>query len=353
MSGGILVASLVLGAFAPVEAPFEWDVPAVGCPSAQQVRDDVARMLPALDEAAADLVRVHAEVTRAEDSTWALDLSIVTSRGRTESRLRASTCDTLAEATALFVALAIDPHGAVEHEPIATTPEEGEEGEEVDAGATIVAAEAQEEGGGMRVRTGTRERTPDSGRSRAPAEDRRAGAPRRRGPKVPLQWRLRVAGAGGLGILPSVRGAMGGGVALLTRYVRVDVQGAYWFRRRTPIEEAPGASTRTTAGVAAIRGCPFGRVRMFELGGCVGVEIGRFTVGSEGLLDPTPARVLWASVTGDLLVGWHPIERLTLALEPGVVFALHRPRFAAVGVGDILHTGPVGGRFGLALEIAL
>jgi len=341
------IALWLLGSLAPAAtSSFEWIVPEEGCPTAQEVRDDVDRILAATPgDVRDDLAQMHATVTRSAEDAWSLDLTITTSRGETRTQLRASRCDTLAEATALFVALATNPEGTIER-ATSNAPDADEDTNESstsswDANSGVAPAmpppepEPAEGGAGLAIRRGVRERS---------------AAPKR---SQPLEWRLRVVGMTGFGILPSWRGGLGGGVGLLTRYVRVDLQGAYWFPRTTPIENAPGASTVTTAGLGSLRGCPFGRIRGFELGGCLGLEIGRFTVASEGLAEPEPGRELWLTITGDFLVGWHPIDRLMIVFEPGVVFALHRPRFAAEGVGDILQTGPVGLRMALGIEVSL
>lgn len=353
----IALCMWIVGVEPSASPVFTWSVPDEGCPSAQQVRDDVDRMR-ATPEHSLDVVRVHAQVSRAAPTSWTLDLSIMTARGHTDTRLRASTCETLAEAAALFIALATDPQGSVEHTQVTASTNARATADATHAAApesttlpaptvTTTAPDPRPvppnatspthpNGSGLQLRRGTRDRT---------LEPRRA--------QQPLQWRLRIMGAGSLGVLPSLRAGLGGGLALVTRHVRVDLQGSYWFRRRTPISEAPGASLVTSAGYGSVRGCPWTRIRQLELGGCLGLDAGRVTVGSDGLLDPTPARVLWLSATGDFLLGWHPIERMTIVLEPGLILALRRRRFAVEGVGEVLQMGLLGGRVALGLEVSL
>jgi len=116
--GGIVGAiAIVWLAATTTHAQVRWRAEG-DCPSEEQVRAEVARLLGGVipDEAPA----VDARVERAANA-WRLRLRV---GEEGERRLEAASCALLAEATALIVALAIDPVRVVETTETTTAPSE-------------------------------------------------------------------------------------------------------------------------------------------------------------------------------------------------------------------------------------
>lgn len=92
---------------------FEWRAPE-GCPSASVVEEEIAHLLggPAREHARDDL-RVQATVERG--SHWLVTLETTSKTARGHRTIEAATCQGLANATALIVALLIDPDAVAAH----------------------------------------------------------------------------------------------------------------------------------------------------------------------------------------------------------------------------------------------
>lgn len=123
--GGLVAIAIVWLAATHAHAQVRWRAEG-DCPSEEQVRGEVARLLGGAipDEAPA----VDARVERAANA-WRLRLRV---GAESERRLEAASCALLAEATALIVALAIDPVRVVETTETTTVPSEPREGTPVE-----------------------------------------------------------------------------------------------------------------------------------------------------------------------------------------------------------------------------
>jgi len=83
-----------------------WDAPA-GCPTADAVRGNVERMLSDPERARAPL-SATAHVSVAPARAWQASLTLDVGGRRTERRFQAESCDAVAAAAALIIALAVD-----------------------------------------------------------------------------------------------------------------------------------------------------------------------------------------------------------------------------------------------------
>lgn len=313
----------------PPSAPLTWDAPAE-CPGEAVVEAEVRRLLGGEDPSL-EGVTVEGRIEAGAEAGWVLDLVVSTSQGTSTRRMEASECKTLAEAAALYIVLAIDPMAMLGQEPAGVTEEKPEGG---------VTEDGEPEGG-----------EPEGGEPEGGEPE--GGEPKGEVPRRRPGLALRALGAVGGGIHPRTGGAVGAGLSLRLRGVRLELLGEYWFRRRHEVDDLPGVGTRTDIGFAELRVCPHGVVRRVELLGCAGVDVGAATARGMGVFDRRIARAPWIGVVVGPAVNWHPIERLGLWVEPNVVLSAYRPRFAVDGVGEVLRLGVVGGRLTLGVQIEL
>src|SRR5580658_1472911 len=87
-----------------------WDAPPE-CPSEGDVVADVQRRLGA--SVSGKMVVAHAKVSRRRDSTWRVVLVATQDGAKGQRTLDAPTCAAVASATALILALTIDPRAAM------------------------------------------------------------------------------------------------------------------------------------------------------------------------------------------------------------------------------------------------
>ncbi|MCA9691458.1 MAG: hypothetical protein KC636_17775, partial [Myxococcales bacterium] len=94
----------------PVAAPtwtLAWSAPAE-CPDAARVRDEVTRMLGGAVDLGDRSLHAEAAVT-AVDAGWRLDLRLTGSHAEGARAIESASCEELADAAALVIAIAIDP----------------------------------------------------------------------------------------------------------------------------------------------------------------------------------------------------------------------------------------------------
>ncbi len=112
VAGGIACAALVSAApVAAAEPPLRWSAPP-GCPSERALNDAIQRGLPEPDAATRRKVTARAVIARDGDR-YTVRLVIATDEATTERRFEGGTCDEVAAASALIVALAIDARAQV------------------------------------------------------------------------------------------------------------------------------------------------------------------------------------------------------------------------------------------------
>ncbi|MEM9458685.1 MAG: hypothetical protein AAGF11_31200 [Myxococcota bacterium] len=331
------------------DPPLRWTAPA-SCPDGSAVERETQRLLGGkpllLDE-----VTIDGRIEANPAGGWRLDLKVVTPQGTSSRRLDADECHTLAEAAALYVALALDPM-AMLAEPAAAARVDAESAEPgIDAGVVS----GSEAGSKAEPEAGS-DAEPESEPEPEPERASRSAFGSRSEPsgrsRVRPQWALRVQGSGGRWIHPRWGGGIGAGVSLGLPRVRVEAMAQYWFPRQFE-SEVLGVGTRTDLGFAELRACPRAIVRRVELLGCAGVDLGAATARGVGVMDERVARAVWFGAVVGPAVAWYPIERLGFWVELDLVGSLYRPRFAVDGLGEVLRFGAVGGRLTLGVQVEL
>lgn len=339
MIGMSVALVATLGAPAP---ELQWDAPD-GCPDAADVEQAIDRLLGSRHEAESPVL-ARAHVT-GEPGNWTLELYVETEQGKTERTLRSQQCSTLRDATALYVALSVDPMAVLdadtelaEVEVVETDQASKEQSNTDDPDAEMDSA--AEDG------TEPESTEPDerSGYERPPRERRTRDA---------LSLRLRAFGSGQLAILPGPTGGAGLGVSVRLTRLRLEATGTYGFRYRARSEQVPDVGADVRHGYAELRACPYGMVSTVELGGCAGLAVGGLDARGVAVRSQQVARTPWVSASLGFVLAWHVVPRVALWVEPGAILSLHRARYTVDGLGEVFRLGVIGGRATLGVEVAL
>jgi len=302
----------------------DWRAPA-HCPDAAAVLDELAS-LTALDGEAR--VRVTGN-TREVGGRFELALRITTTSMSLRRRLTADRCETLGQAAALLIAIALDPlEVASQVAAVSATPQLRPLAE--DLPLAIVGPEA------------------------VPVPTPRVVVPVRVMPpvrRVRTQGLLRVEGAIDAGATPRVAADVVGVVGLLRPRVRVELHGLYTVRQALQLGGTQvGSLARWAVGA---RGC--GRVvqRRLEVPLCAGIEAGQFLGSGGGItVDRQSPRPPWLALLAGLGLIWSPHPRVGLGVRAELVLA---PIRAGFRVGEqVVHTvDPAGVRVGFGIEVRL
>ena len=270
MAGGVACAALTVATpVAAAEPALRWTAPP-SCPSERALNEAILRGLPAPDAATRRKVTARAEVARGGEG-YAVRLVIATEEATAERRFEGATCDEVAAASALIVALAIDARARV---------------------PALVASPA------------------DAAPPSAPVT---AASP---GP--PLRASVLASAALDGATLPSatVGGALG--VAVARRPWRAEVEGALFAHRSTP-------GGRFGLATVTVRGC---LDVVPVVAPCVAGSL--VLVSAEGRADATSERhVAWPALGPELLVrhAFGALGRWAVRGTVGPLFPLRRPAF--------------------------
>ena len=219
--------------FAPVSQAaltFSWQAPS-GCPSRDDLRAEIARLLGGDIRVPQD-GDIKARAVVAHGQTWSLAIETELAGRPGQRSIEAASCQDLADATALIIALMIDPDAVAAH---ATPPKPMPAPPSVQAGP-------------------------------APARQPRS-----------VEYLVGIHAAGSYGTLPSVDVGLGGGVGLAGRRWRVELRGTYGLRRdQKAMAAAPaGAYGQFNFTAAALAGCfNLGREERSAFGPCADSELG-------------------------------------------------------------------------------
>lgn len=355
--------SAVLAAGTPSPEPpvrLEWRAPGE-CPGEQAVEAALAslrRYRPSRAEAALD---VRAVVRRHGPRRWTLRLTLRAGRATQTRALEADECGLLVRATALLVAMRLDP-ASVAAVPVVdeALPPSFPALVEAELPAPVVRVpapppavrRAEPPRGAAVVREAAIEERPREKVVRgAPVR----GDAAREGPARPrLRGHVRVEGGLDGGVSPGLGGGLGGFGGLSIGGVRIElgVSGAPARER-----SAAGVEGRFDRVAAGLRICPGWRVPrdrgVVRLFGCVGVEAG--AIRAEAVAGVARPNVQWAPWSGVLFgaaARWAVAGPLGLWFAVEGVGALTRPVFT-VGAAEtpLFRVGPAGVRVNFGLEL--
>ncbi|MGE3673263.1 MAG: hypothetical protein AB7K71_26555 [Polyangiaceae bacterium] len=332
---GVLTALLAWSGAASAKPRLElsWTAPEY-CPTESQVLQRARRMLRGSE---ADVsVSATARVSRVGER-FIVKLQTHGDTGDGQRTLSAESCDAAASATALMLALAVDPNARL-----------GEPGEAPDGQPGGVDTAKPRGNGPQPARLPQKSKSPETARS---GENVSANSDRVRGASkpAPVTARILVGGEASWGVLPKLTLAPSLGLGLGVGRLAFDLQGAYF----------PGSSATLSDGR---RGGDFSRWAL-SLRGFYGLGSQRFQLGpaariiatrihgtGSNVSRPSSADAWIAALAFGPRLEWH-LGGLAFALsaESGLPFT--RPSFALDELGT-LHT-PARVLFAAALEVLL
>jgi hypothetical protein len=301
----------------PVELVLIWESPAT-CPDRDRLIDAVRAYLPNLDDppdqSGRAMLRVHGAV-RATDDGWMVELQFTGIDTQMRREFSAASCDDLSEASALIIAVTLDP--------IATTLA-------LDGTSTPASDEA------VLDEVALDEAAPDEpGPERGPAEVEPAPEPVTRGTDDGTRARrdirrprvgLRVFGGGGYGPTRTGYPSLGIGLAVFDGRWRAQVDGGWWTPRiRSLVDERAG---RVQGFWLGARGCFIPKRDRFEFPLCVGIEAGQIRGrGVSPTRNATTAWLPWLAGSLGAGFGWAPRDRVALGVDAALLVPVIRSSF--------------------------
>lgn len=292
----------------------EWDAPA-NCPGEDVVRRGIDGYLgrPAR-HASTTPVDAAVRVERIGEDRWVAEIRIETRSGVNVRTMTADRCETLADATSLIVAVALDPTAAGMTAPGDPEPATDPTPPQDPPNAVQTRASAPTSSDG----------SPSSGFAFA---------------------------AGGLliGALPSAAGGITFGLGLRRKALRVEARGSYWFPRpaELPDSRIAGQLALWTVGP---RGCGVPSRGPVEFPLCGGVQAGQMRGRGADISDPVTDAVPWVAVEASAAATYLPDPHVGLTLGLDLAVPVVRPEFTVEGVGLAHRAAPAAGIAYLALE---
>lgn len=304
------------------------------CPNAEAVRARTEALLGhGLDDPRHPPVDADIAV-RGRAGRWTAALALATRDGRRVRPLRATTCEALADAAALLLAVTIDPTAASSRALLAPSVAP------TDRRPTAIPES---------VPLPPRALAPPP---RSPAAPARELAP----PSARVRARphvfLSASFAAHAGAAPGLALGASGASGLAWRRARLLLTATFAASARS-LELAPGARLDARHGAVALAGCRVFARRRVELPLCAGWFGGTIRASASGLDRARPVRL---PSTGLLLFAGLRVllhRHLALALDLGLQVPVVRPSFLVDGLGVAHRAAPVasGGQFGLELRL--
>jgi hypothetical protein len=311
---GAAFSLVTLAAAGPTQAQdseaftFSWQAPA-GCPETAEVRAEIARLLGGSIGALPGRLQARAEVVT-QGQGYAVVLETESAGEVGHRSLEAGSCRELAKATALIIALMIDPDAVAAHAPPAPPP----------------ASPAPKSPGGN--------------------------------PAQALDFLAGIIVAGSQGTLPSPDVGLGGTLGLSGRRWRVDVRASYGLRRdqKASAPLPPGGYGRFNFFSALLAGC-------WNLGGpgvawgpCAVGEFGVMSAEGVGVNRTLPAHVPWWAVGAGGYAVVPLSRRWAIPVHLDALLPLRRSEYVFRDSGGqvsarVYKAAPVGVRVSAGLEL--
>jgi hypothetical protein len=321
---GITSAAVVGSAPALAESGVEltWSAPDE-CPGRRRVVAEIERLLGRpLDAPASKRFDAHAEITP-EVSGFSLRVTAEGDGATRERALRADTCEELADAAALIIAMAVDPAAVAARSHADPEPPAAPPPATPRAIATPPAAV---------VASSTR-----------PGSSSRPGAERSvrgvTGAFVTLETSA----------LPAVAPGFGLSLGLLAEPLRVELSGAYFLSQRADLGET-GAGGDIALAIGGAHVCLSLLVRPVDLGPCLGLEAGALLGSGFGVSGARSDLSPWLAPQAGLRVAFAFTSHLGAGLRAGALVPLLRERFL-LGDLELYRPPPVTARVELGIEV--
>jgi hypothetical protein len=258
-----------------------------------------------------------------EGDRWRADMLLIDADGRAQRQFEARSCQALADATALIVAVTLDPmavSASLSAARTATAADPAPEPEPTPEPEPVPVPEPTPE---------PKPEPDDVDRGTLGVSSSGAGDGEVAAWRELLHVGLSIHGGGGYGPTASAHGLVGGRIGLLGERWRVDV-GARWFPPQ--VTSTSTATGSFDAWTIEARGCWVPIAGPVELPLCPGFELGSVRGrGQTPTPNPTNSSFLWLAPSLSQGLAWAPVRRFAIGVELGVAVPLTRGRFTVGG----------------------
>jgi hypothetical protein len=295
--------------------PIDWQGPD-DCDRGDAVRAKVLRLLGGSQRALSGGVKVSVMVRHEKGSRYVAVLETTTAAGGGRKRLEGESCDAIALASSVVIALSLDPNARLDAEPPAEEPKPRE----------------------------------------PPARPKPKPKPKPSSKPAPKRETFPYL-HGGVGVLfelLSIPSAFtSAGVGVRHRRFSVELGGAVYQPRDVSLADRPKVGAELRLFTGELLGCfaavPF-QLGAFEV--CPGLKVEYLRATAYGVSNPDEATVLMGAGVGALRGRLRAISWLSATLDAGVAVRPFQPRFVLVGVGKVFETPLVSpfARTGLVVE---
>jgi hypothetical protein len=339
-----LAAPSSAGAAGGERVALRWSAPE-GCPDASRVTREVDRLLGDESPRPALPLDVSATVTPSAGGNFTVRLETQGEGGPRVREIKGASCNAVADATALLIALVIDPAAVAR----ATSPPSSPSPSSPFPSSSPPAAPSPPPPELPPLAPPLPDPLPLAP-SPIPAVAPPADAGRARG--VRPSFRVQAWATADAGSLPGVSLAVGGKAAVVIEALRIELGGGVWLDRRANLAQPASAGGEVGLAVGSADACwSFLRAAQIELGPCLGFELGSLHADGFGASSTSSGSALWSAIQGGGLLAWSPVSRVAalFRLDAAVPFA--RPTFVIDGLGSVYRSSPVVGRATLGVEV--
>lgn len=362
----------------------KWKAPE-GCPDTGAVEAEVVRLLGGSRARPARTIDVSAAVSRDDRGSWRVRLETPGDGGPRVRQLTGASCKALADATALILALMIDPDAVTAAPPASiTTPPPSTATPSLPAPSVppstpplppSESVESSVPSGGPSPAVTTSPAaaaSPTGTPSPAPVAPLAAAAPSPAPPPFPparsaptrslvspppapptdVSFHLGAWVGADAGTLPGVSAGFGASAALVIGPQRIEVGFAARPATRASLPQRPasGGDVDLIAGWAGT--CRYLLRRPIALGPCVAVEVGRMRAAAFGVTTPGEAEEPWAAASAGGILVWSPLSRLGFVFRIDAAVPIVRHTFVIEGLGRVHEPSVVAARAAAGLELA-
>jgi hypothetical protein len=291
----------------------EWEAPE-SCPSSTDLRASIRQLLGATPGPYANTnVSVRATASEEGSGRWLGTLETRSGPNTGKRTLRAESCKAVAGATALIIALMIDPDAVVAHQAQASQTPPAKANSKIKEPADIPPVLVHNES----------HRT-----SPGPIESPRSHNYFFLGPETAIDW----------GSMPSLSAAVGGHLGMMTRPLSFEVDLFEWSQSRATISGTkPPVGGRFSYFTASLSACPHLGQGDFQYGLCVDGEYNRMKAEGFGGSVNYGNSFSWFSIGGGALARWRVGQWFSIPIRAGAVIPLAYPVFRLNGISDEVH----------------
>ncbi len=342
----VLACGLVLEAPASAQPPpdaiiqLNWNAIS-SCPSREEVRAEVLRLLGSRASPAKEAIAVDATVTQ-ENSSYLVRLEVKSpqTQGGAPAKvreLRGPSCKAVADASALIMAMMIDPSAAMDYPSDQNDPDSSPPPKQSPGSAPPPIAPARE---------------PPPGENSIKLKDNSKKI-KQAEPAIPKNTfpALHAFGWFALdtGSMPALAPGLGValGVAFGPRRIELGLAAFPEASYRLVSHPSAGGRVHLIAGTLDVCSTFWGTV--LQWGACAAAEIGRLHAEGFGVPRPGQADLFWIAGKGSTSLTWIPLGTTALSLKIEALVPLNRARFILENIDALYAPSAFAGRAYLGL----